>query len=116
MARQKERREFPRMDCLILCRCEGERFRFNGHIVNLSHGGAGIVGTDKLPPEGTELLVTIRLLGKTIELRSRVVRVKSKAKEPGLAKFGVEFLDTLQERQNNWQTSSPSPIPSSYYS
>jgi c-di-GMP-binding flagellar brake protein YcgR len=99
MVHQKERREFHRHDCLMLCRCEGDRFRSHGYIVDISYGGAGKVGTKKLPIEGTKLLVKILLPGKKIELRSRVVWVKSAAKEPGLAEFGVEFLDTLQERQ-----------------
>jgi c-di-GMP-binding flagellar brake protein YcgR len=81
------------------CRCEGEGFRFNGYIVDISYGGAGIVETKKFPTQGTELLVTIRLPWKMIELRSRVVWVKSDTKEPGLADFGVEFLDTLEQRQ-----------------
>ena len=99
MVRQKERRQFPRRDCLMLCTCEGERFRSTGHIVDISHGGAGIVGTKKLPSQGAELLVTMRLPWKTIQLRSKVVWVKSEAKEPGLADFGVEFLDALHVRQ-----------------
>ena len=99
MARQKERREFPRRDCLLLCRCEGDRFQSKGHIVDISYGGAGIRGTRKLPAEGTEFLVTIPLSWKRTELPSGVVWVKSEAKGPSLADFGVEFLDTLHERQ-----------------
>ena len=100
MVHQKERRKDRRCDCLLLCPFEGERFRHDGHIVDISYGGAGIVGTNQLPAEGTELLVTIRHPWKTIELPSRVVWVKSDAKEPGPAHFGVEFLDTLAERRN----------------
>ena len=99
MGRQKERREFPRRDCLMVCRCEGEGFRSDGRIINISHGGAGIAGTNKVPAQGAESLVTILLSWKKIELRSKVVWVKS-AKEPGLADFGVEFLDSLTERQD----------------
>jgi len=84
---------------MLLCPIEGERFRCDGHIVNLSYGGAGIRGTKKLPAEGTEVLVTIRHPGKTIKLRSRVVWVKSAANASALADFGVEFLGTLYERQ-----------------
>ena len=107
MARRRERRKFHRCDCLLLCPLEGERFRFDGHIVDISYGGAGIRGTKKLPAEGTELLVTIRLLLKTIELPSRVVWVKTDAKEPGLADFGVGFLDTPDERQNKLEEFFP---------
>jgi len=99
MTQQKERREFPRRDCLMLCRCEGEGFLSNGHIVNISYGGAGIVGTKQIPVEGTQLLLTILLTGTDIELTSRVVWVSSTAKKLGLADFGVEFLDSLDERQ-----------------
>jgi hypothetical protein len=53
-----------------------------------------------LPDEDAELLVRILLPGNTVELRSRVVWVKSKATKQGLADFGVEFLDTLAERQD----------------
>ena len=70
MARQKERRKFPRRDCLMLCSCEEESLR--GFIVDLSYGGAGIVGTKKLPAKGTELLLTTRHTWKAAELRSRV--------------------------------------------
>ena len=100
MARQKERREFPRRDCMMICRCEGKGFRSNGNIIDISYGGAGIVGTKKLPAEGAELLVKILLPGSSIELRSRVAWVKSKANKQGLADFGVEFLDSLSERQD----------------
>ena len=99
MVRQMERREFPRRDCMMHCRCEGEHFRFNGHIIDISYGGAGITATKKLSAQGAELLVTILLPWKRIELRSKVVWVKSEAKQRGLADFGVEFLGTLHERQ-----------------
>ena len=99
MSRQKERRKFRRRDCLLRCRCEGKGFRFDGYIVNLSYGGAGINGTEKLPSLGTELLVTLGHTWKNLQLRSRVVWAKSDTKEPGLANFGVEFLDSLYVRQ-----------------
>lgn len=99
MVRQKERRKFPRRDSLMRCRCEGEGFRFDGYIVDISYGGAGITGTEKLPTQGAELLVTIRLPWKMVELRSRVVWAKSDVKEPGVAEFGVRFLDSLRVRQ-----------------
>jgi len=82
------------------CRCEGEGFRFDGYIVDISYGGAGITGTKKLPTQGAELLLTIRLPWKMIEPRSRVMWVKSHTKEPGLAEFGVEFLGTSEQRQD----------------
>ena len=107
MVRQKEERKDRRCDCLLLCPFEGERFRSRGHIVDISYGGAGIRGTRKLPPEGTELLLTTRHTWKAAELRSKVVWVKSEAKEPGLADFGVEFLDTLRERQEKLATFIP---------
>ena len=100
MARRKERRKSARRDCLMLCRCEGDRFRAFGHIVDISLGGAGIVGTKKLPAGGSELQVKILLPGNTTQLPSTVVWVKSKAKNQGLADFGIEFLDRLAERQN----------------
>jgi c-di-GMP-binding flagellar brake protein YcgR len=81
------------------CRCEGAGFKINGFIVDISYGGAGIVENKELPAQGTELLLTIRLPGKIVELRSRVVWTKLDTKEPGLADFGVEFLDSLQVRQ-----------------
>lgn len=96
---QKERREFLRRDCLMLCLCEGEDFRFNGHIIDISYGGAGIVSTRKLPTEGAGLLVKIFLPGNTIELPSSVVWAKSKSMKHGLADFGVECLDSFPERQ-----------------
>ena len=99
MVRQKERREFPRRDCLIRCRCEGEGFRFDGYIVNLSHGGAGITGTEKLPSPGTELLVTMGHTWKNLQLRSRVAWSKPEGQNRGYAQFGVEFLDSLHVRQ-----------------
>jgi hypothetical protein len=91
----------------MLCFCEGVGFRFNGHIVDISYGGAGIVGTTKLPDEGAELLVKILLPGTTIELPSRVVWVKSKAKKLRLADFGVKFLDSLSERQSKLEKFFP---------
>jgi len=93
---------------MLFC-CEGEGLRVNGYIVNLSCGGAGIMGTRKLPVEGTELLVTLRHPWNTIKLRSRVAWVKSAAKEPGLAEFGVEFLDSLGERQEQLAAFFPKP-------
>jgi hypothetical protein len=80
------------------CRCEGEGFKFNGYIVDISYGGSGITGTEKLPKQGAELLGKIRLPGKVIELRSRVVWVNSDRKKRALADFGVEFLGTLERR------------------
>ena len=100
MARQKERREDVRRDCLLLCRCEGGGRQFNGYIVDISYGGAGIAGVKELPDEGTEMLVKILLPGKRLELQSRVVWVKSKANAPGLADLGVQFLASRTERLN----------------
>ncbi|MGW8179169.1 MAG: PilZ domain-containing protein [bacterium] len=94
-----ERREFERRDCLLQCLCQGEYFRCSGQIVNLSFGGAGIAGTDNLPTEGAKLQVEILLPWKTIELRSRVMWVNPGAEKKETADFGVEFLDTLSERQ-----------------
>jgi len=82
----------------MLCRCEGESLRLSGFIVDLSYAGAGILGTKKLPANDAELLLTTGHNRETVSLRSRVVWVTS-AKESGLADFGVEFLDTLSERQ-----------------
>ena len=82
---------------LMLCRCEGDSLSLSGFIVDLSYGGAGIVGTKKLPANGTELLLTTRHNWEAVALRSRVAWVKS-AEGLGLADFGVEFLDTLYER------------------
>jgi len=100
MARGKERRELLRRDCLMLCRCEAEGFRPHGHIIDISYGGAGIIGTKKLPAEGAKLAVSVLLQGSSIKLPSRVVWVNSKARKLGLADFGVEFLDSLMERQS----------------
>jgi hypothetical protein len=84
---------------MMPCRCLGEGFRVNGYIVNLSYGGAGITGTKKLPPEGLELLVTIRPMKEKIELLSRVVWVDSESEDHGPARFGVEFLGSLELRK-----------------
>jgi len=84
---------------MMPCRCVGEGFRSNGYIVNLSYGGAGIAGTQKLPPEGLELSVTIRPMKEKVELHSRVVWVSSKAGEHGPAQIGVEFLGSLKARK-----------------
>ena len=99
MVSRKERRAFRRWDCMMPCRCVGEGFRVNGYIVNLSYGGAGIVGTKKLPTAGFELMITIRPMKEKIELRSKVVWVDSHAEEHGPAKFGVEFLGAIEERK-----------------
>jgi hypothetical protein len=99
MARKRERREFFRRDCLMLCRCETGGFRFDGHIIDISYGGIGIVGTKKLPAEGDQLAVNILLPGSSIKLPSKVVWVDSKARKLGLADFGVAFLDSFPERQ-----------------
>ena len=109
MGRQNERREFRRRDCLLLCPFKGERFRSDGHIVDISYGGAGISGTKKLPAEGTELTVEIRRPWKTIQLQARVVWVKSAARERGLTDFGTEFLGTLYERQKQLTDFFPEP-------
>jgi len=82
----------------MVCRCEGEGFRSSGHIIDISYGGAGIAETKKLPAEGAELLVKICLPGRTIELRAKVVWVKSDANASAIANFGVEFLDPLSQR------------------
>jgi hypothetical protein len=100
MAHKKEKREFLRRDCLMLCRCEAKGFRPQGHITDISCGGAGIVGTKKPPAQGAELLVTLLLPWKRVELPARVAWVKAEATEKGLADLGVEFLDTLSERQD----------------
>jgi c-di-GMP-binding flagellar brake protein YcgR len=67
--------------------------------IDISYGGAGIVGTKKLPAEGAELAVSILLAGSSIKLPARVVWVNSKASKLGLADFGVEFLESFPERQ-----------------
>lgn len=109
MVRQKERRKDQRSDCMLFCPFEGEIFRRDGHIVNLSYGGAGIRGTQKLPAAGTELLVTIRHPWKTIKLKSKVVWVKSVIDVSVLADFGVEFMGTLYERQQQLANFFPPP-------
>ena len=99
MIDQKERRKFHHWDCLMPCRCDREGFSQTGLIVDLSCGSAGIKGTDKLPAQGTELLVEIGLSWDRIQLRSRVVWVEPEGQKRGYAQFGVDFLGTLQERQ-----------------
>jgi len=99
MIEQKERRKFRRWDCLMSCRCEGEGFSQTGLIVDLSCGGAGIKGANKLPAQGTELLVEIGSSWNKIQLRSRVVWVEPEGQKRGYAQFGVQFLGTLPERQ-----------------
>jgi len=99
MGSRKERRAFHRWDCMMPCRCVGEGFRTNGYIVNLSYGGAGIAGTKKLPTKGLELSVTIRPMKEKIELCSRVIWVNAHGAEDGPAKFGVEFLGSLEPRK-----------------
>ena len=81
----------------MICRCEAEGFRESGYVIDISYGGAGITGTEKLPETGSELLVTIRLPWSTIDLKSKVAWVKSKGKKSGLADFGVEFLGTRRD-------------------
>jgi len=83
----------------MLCRCEGGSLRLSGFIVDLSYGGAGIVGTKKLPANGTELLLTTRHNWEAVALRSKVVWVKSAENASALADFGVELLGTLYDRQ-----------------
>lgn len=99
MARQRERRECCRRDCLMRCRCTGIGFRSNGYIVDISFGGAGIVAK-RLPTLGTELLVTMRLTSKMIDLPSRTVWTRAEYKKTGVADFGVEFLGPLLERRD----------------
>ena len=55
------------------------------------------------------MLVKISVPGKTIELRSKVAWVKSAANASALADFGVEFLDTLHERQEKLAAFLPKP-------
>ena len=91
MVRKEERREFRCWRCVMPCRCEGEGLRLNGFIMNLSYGGAWIVGK-KLPTEGMELLVTIRPRLEKVELRSRVVWGKPQDQETGLGVCAAENL------------------------
>lgn len=107
MVRQKERRTFRRWDCMMPCRCEGQDFSFEGHIVNLSYGGAGLVTATDVPAEGLEMLVTIRPVKERVQLRAKVVWVGNKGLERGPASFGVEFVGTLQERQDKIRTFFP---------
>jgi len=80
--------------------------RFNGFIMNLSYGGAWIVGK-KLPTEGMELLVTIRPRLEKVELRARVVWGKPQDQETGLAQIGVEFSEERQELQEKLRAFFP---------
>ena len=100
MVSQKERRAFRRWDCLMPCRCEGQDRNLEGFIVNLSYGGAGIVTSSELPTEGSEMEVTIRPVNEKVQLRSKVVWISAQGMERGPANFGVEFLGSLQERQD----------------
>jgi hypothetical protein len=84
----------------MVCHCEGEGFTCDGHVVDISYGGAGIAKTETLPAQGAELLVKIVVPGKTVELRSRVAWVKSAANMTALADFGVEFMGSLSERKD----------------
>jgi hypothetical protein len=54
---------------------------------------------DNLPTEGKKLQLEILLPWKTIKLRAKVVWVRPAAEKKVTADFGVEFLDTLSERQ-----------------
>ena len=98
MACRRERREFYRRDCLMRCRCTGTGFRFDGYIVDISFGGAGIVAK-QLPTPSAELLLNMYLPSESIEFPSRTAWTRAKNKKNGLADFGVEFLGSLPERK-----------------
>ncbi len=107
MVRQEERRRSPRWDCALACLCEGDDFASYGMIVNLSCGGAGISGTEKLPRKNGTLRLTILRLAEEMELPSRVVWVHLQTPGRGKPNFGVEFTASLKETRRKLEAFFP---------
>jgi len=110
MVHQEERRKSRRWECMLLCHCEGEGFVSDGMIVDLSYGGAGINGTEKLPAEGTELLLTVLPLTEKVQLRSRVVWVIPEGQDSQKAQFGVQFTESPEKVKERLRSFFPSSL------
>ena len=110
MVRQQERRKSRRWNCVLPCFCEGGEFRSDGMIVNLSYGGAGITGTENLPAENTELLLTIRPRPEKVQLQSRLVWVNPEVQDSQKAQFGVQFTESPQETKERLRSFFPSSL------
>ena len=95
---QEKRRRSCCRDCILTCPFEGNELSCP-RLVNWSSGGPGVAGTEGLPTENGQLLLTILRLAKEMELPSRVVWVNPEAPGCGKVSFGVEFEATPEETE-----------------
>ncbi len=96
-----EKRELKRTNAKLEISLSGPHNFFNGFTEDISHGGV-FVATHQLFPIGTEMLLTLLIDGKEIEIVADVVWVRgysaysSGDMNPGI---GLKFRDLSEENQ-----------------
>jgi hypothetical protein len=89
----KEQRKEKRIEQPVECQCEwGEDQIINARTIDVSFGGACITHPIVIPPEGTEIALTI-YSETPVTIRGKVVHLQTSSSSPhGGGRFGIEFL------------------------
>ncbi len=90
----QENRRFRRLRASIPCSIVWEEEVLSAEVTNLSHGGALISGTGRIPEEGTPLALVLPVGREEIRFRAQARQI-TENDQP--ASFGVEFSETHQE-------------------
>ncbi len=90
----QENRRFRRLRASIPCTVVWEEEVLSAEVTNLSHGGALIKGTGRIPEEGTPLGLVLPVGQEEIRFR---VQARQITENDQPASFGVEFSETHQE-------------------
>jgi hypothetical protein len=90
----EENRRFRRLRASIPCTIAWEEEVLPAEVTNLSHGGALITGTGRIPDEGTPVVLLLPVGQEEIRFRAQARKI---AENDQPASFGVEFSETHQE-------------------
>ena len=92
--KMQENRRFRRLRASIPCSVVWDEDVLPAEVTNLSHGGALITGTGRIPEEGTPLVLLLPEGREEIRFRAEARQI-TENDQP--ASFGVEFSETHQE-------------------
>jgi hypothetical protein len=90
----EENRQFRRLRASIPCTVAWEEEVLPAEVTNLSHGGALITGTGRIPEEGAPLVLVLPVGQEKIRFRAQARQI-TENDQP--ASFGVEFSESHQE-------------------
>lgn len=95
----KDKRRFFRWSGRMPCECQAENMKSTGYIIDLSFGGARIVSSDNVPPEGADVTVAPFPDQEEVLLLGQVVYSLKKGSDEG-GEFGVEFYERVEVRSS----------------